>query len=217
MAEIDLLRALPKAKRDVQKRAHAKDPSVVAIAKQYGELYWDGPREYGYGGYRYDGRWRPVARDMIEHYALAPGMRVLDIGCGKGFLVKDLMLERPGIEAFGLDLSLYAIVHAPIELAGRLVAGTADRLPFPDRSFDLVVSLNTIYNLSRPRAVRAMAEIERVSKGKSFVVVDSYRTPEEKEMFEDWVLTAEFHDYPDGWLKLFAEAGYSGDWNWTIV
>ena len=217
MAEIDLLRALPKAKRNIAKRAEAKNPAVVAIAKQYGEMYWDGPRDYGYGGYRYDGRWRPVARDIIAHYGLKPGMRVLDIGCGKGFLVKDLMLECAGLEAFGIDVSLYAIQHASEELAGRLHLGSADELPFPDRSFDCVISLNTIHNLPRQRAIKAMAEMERVSKGSSFVVVDSYRTPEQREIFESWVLTAEFHDYPDGWIKLFSEAGYRGDWNWTII
>lgn len=217
MAEIDLLRSLPKPKRNIQMRAEAKDPVVVAIAKQFGEMYWDGPREYGYGGYRYDGRWRSVARDIIAQYDLKPGMKVLDIGCGKGFLVKDLMLECPGLEVFGLDISLYAIMHAPEDLTGRLHLGTAEKLPFPDRSFDCVLSLNTIHNFPRPRAIKALAEIERVSRGKSFVVVDSYRTPEQKEVFESWVLTAEFHDYPEGWFKVFAEAGYTGDWYWTII
>lgn len=217
MAEVDLLRSLPKAKRNIEKRADAKDPAVIAIAKQYGEMYWDGPREYGYGGYRYDGRWRAVARDIIDHYQLRPGMRVLDVGCGKGFLVKDLMLECPGLEVFGLDVSLYALTHAPEELSGRLHLGTAEKLPFPDKAFDCVLSLNTIHNFPRARAVMAMAEIERVSKGASFVVVDSYLTAEQKEIFESWVLTAEFHDYPEGWLAVFAEAGYTGDWNWTII
>jgi len=217
LAEIDLLRALPKVKRNIQKRAEAKDPAIVAIAKQFGEMYWDGPREYGYGGYHYDGRWRAVARDMIAHYRLAAGMKVLDVGCGKGFLVKDLMLECPGLEVFGLDISLYAILNAPPELAGRLHLGSGEKLPFPDRSFDYVVSLNTIHNFARGRAIKALSEIERVSRGKSFVVVDSYRTPGQKALFEDWVLTAEFHGYPEEWMRAFAEAGYCGDWGWTIV
>jgi ubiquinone/menaquinone biosynthesis C-methylase UbiE len=217
MAEVDLLRALPKPKRNIQRRAEAKDPKVVAEAKKYGEMYWDGPREYGYGGYRYDGRWRPVARDIIAHFALRPGMKVLDVGCGKGFLVKDLMLECPGLEAFGLDISRYALMHAPAEVIGRLHLGSGDDLPFPDRSFDCVLSLNTIHNFPRPRAVVAMREIQRVSGGRAFVQVDSYHTPEQKEIFESWVLTAEFHDYPRGWLKLFQEAGYSGDWYWTVI
>jgi ubiquinone/menaquinone biosynthesis C-methylase UbiE len=217
MAEVDLLRALPKTKRNIEKRKEAKDPAVVAIAKQYGEMYWDGPREYGYGGYKYDGRWRPVARDIIAHFGLKPGDRVLDVGCGKGFVVKDLMLECSGLEAFGLDVSLYAITHAPEELTGRLHLGTGERLPFPDDSFDCVLSLNTIHNFPRPRAIKAMQEIQRVSGGSAFVQVDSYLTPEQKEIFESWVLTAEFHDYPDGWVKLFEEAGYTGDYYWTII
>ena len=217
MAEIDLLSALPKTKRNIEKRESAKDPAVVAIAKQYGEMYWDGPREYGYGGYRYDGRWRPVARDIIRHFDLKPGMRVLDVGCGKGFLITDLMLECPGLEAFGLDVSLYAITHAEPELAGRIHLGTAEKLPFADGSFDCVLSLNTIHNLARPRAITAMSEIQRLSGGRAFVQVDSYHTPEQKEIFESWVLTADFHDYPEGWVKVFEEAGYTGDYYWTII
>src|SRR5438270_874396 len=78
MPEIDLLRALPKTKRNVQARAEAKNPEVVRIAKEFGQLFFDGPRDYGYGGYRYDGRWLPVARDIVQHFGLKPGMRVLD-------------------------------------------------------------------------------------------------------------------------------------------
>ena len=217
MAEIDLLSSLPKPKRNITQRAEAKDPKIIELAKQYGEMYWDGPREYGYGGYRYDGRWRAVARDIILHYGLKPGMRVLDVGCGKGFLVKDLMLELPGLEAFGLDISRYAILQAPPELAGRLHLGSADNLPFADGAFDCALSINTIHNLPRPKAVAALAELMRVSTRHRYVVVDSYRTREQKALFESWVLTAEFHDYPDGWRAAFAEAGFDGDYSWTIV
>lgn len=217
MVEIDLLCSLPKPKRNIEKRAQAKDPVVVSIAKQYGEMYWDGPRDYGYGGYTYDGRWRSVAKDIIEHYNLKVGDRVLDVGCGKGFLVKDLMLECKGLEAFGIDISQYALDHAPNDLVGRLHLGTAEKLPFPDKSFDCVISLNTIHNFKRPQVVKAVKEIDRVSRANSFIVVDSYKTKEQKEIFESWVLTAEFHDYPDGWKKLFKEAGYAGDYFWTII
>jgi ubiquinone/menaquinone biosynthesis C-methylase UbiE len=217
MTEIDLLKSLPKTKRNIQTRADAKDPTVVAIAKQYGEMYWDGPREYGYGGYRYDGRWRTVARDIINYFELKPGMRVLDVGCGKGFLVKDLMLECPGLEAFGLDISLYALKSCEKEVIGRLHLGTAEKMPFPDASFDCVLSLNTIHNFPRARAIASMKEIQRLSSGRAFVQVDSYHTPAQKTIFESWVLTAEFHDYPSGWIKVFEEAGYQGDYFWTII
>jgi ubiquinone/menaquinone biosynthesis C-methylase UbiE len=215
--EIDLLRSLPKTKRNIEKRAEEKDEAVIAVSRQFGREYFDGERKYGYGGYRYDGRWRAVARDMIEHFALKPGMRVLDVGCGKGFLVKDLMLECPGLEAFGLDISHYALMHCEKEVVGRLHLGSAVNLPFPDGSFDCVISLNTIHNLARADAVVAMREIQRLSGGRAFVQVDSYRTPEEREIAVSWIITARFHDYPEGWLKVYAEAGYTGDYYWTII
>ncbi|MCH9770323.1 MAG: class I SAM-dependent methyltransferase [Gammaproteobacteria bacterium] len=217
MQEINLLRGLPQVKRNVTARLNAKDPEVVRVSKQYGEMYFDGPRDYGYGGYRYDGRWVPVAKDMVEHFGLKAGDRVLDLGCAKGFLVKDFMQVCPGLEAFGLDISEYALRHCEPEVVGRLHLGNVNHLPFPDNSFDAVISLNTVHNLSRDGVVIAMREIQRVSGGKAFVQVDSYFTPEQKALFEDWVLTAEFHDYPEGWLELFKEAGYTGDYNWTLV
>jgi SAM-dependent methyltransferase len=217
MAELDLLRALPRTKRNIHKRMESKDPAVIAISKQYGEIYFDGPREYGYGGYRYDGRWIPVARDIVAHFGLRPGMRVLDVGCAKGFLVKDLMKVCPGLEAFGLDISHYALMNCEPEVVGRLHLGSAEKLVFPDRSFDCVLCLNTVHNFPRPRAIKVMQEIQRVSGGRAFVQVDSYYTPEQKEIFESWALTAEFYDYPQGWIELFREAGYTGDYYWTII
>ncbi len=217
MTEVDLLRSLPRTKRNIQRRVEDKSPDVIAISKKFDEDYWDGDRKYGYGGYRYDGRWRSVARDFIAHFNLRAGMRVLDVGCGKGFLVKDLMLECPGLEAFGLDISRYALMHCEREVIGRLHLGSAESLPFPDHSFDCVLSINTIHNLHRSRAVMAMREIQRLSGGRAFVQVDSYRTPEQREIAVGWILTAEFHDYPEGWLKLYAEAGYTGDYYWTLL
>src|SRR2546423_11486694 len=109
--EVDLLRSLPKTKRNIEKRAEEKDERVITISRQFGYEYWDGDRKYGYGGYRYDGRRRAVARDLITHFDLRAGMRVLDVACRKGFLVKGLMHECPGLEAYGLDISRYALLH----------------------------------------------------------------------------------------------------------
>jgi ubiquinone/menaquinone biosynthesis C-methylase UbiE len=215
--EINLLSALPRTKRNIEARETAKDPEVVRISKQFGEMYFDGPRDYGYGGYKYDGRWVPVARDLIRHFGLKPGQRVLDIGCAKGFLVKDLRDSLPGLEVFGVDISEYALMHCHPDVIGRLHLGNVEKLPFPSGSFDCVICLDTVHNLPRQRAKTALAEIQRLSGGRAFVRVDSYRTPEQKAVFESWVLTAEFHDYPDRWVALFDEAGYTGDYYWTII
>lgn len=218
MAEVNLLARLPRSKRNVKAREHAKTDEHIRVSREYGEVYFDGPREYGYGGYRYDGRWVPIAEDMIAHFGLKPGMRVLDVGAAKGFLVKDFMIACPGLEAFGLDVSEYALKQCEPEVVGRLHLGSAVSLPFPDHSFDAVISLNTLHNLERPELITALREIMRVTKGdNAFVQVDSYRNEEERAIFLDWVLTAHTHDYPDGWLEIFAEAGYTGDYYWTLI
>lgn len=218
MAEVNLLSKLPRGKRDVKARATAKTPERIRISREFGKDYFDGSREYGYGGYYYDGRWIPIAEDIVKHFGLKPGDRVLDIGCAKGFLVKDLMKVLPGLEVFGIDVSDYALKHCESEVIGRLHRGNATDLPFPDQCFAAVISINTVHNLPIAECIRALREIERVTtQSRAFIQVDSYLSEEEKQLFEDWVLTAATHDYPDGWRKIFAEAGYRGDYYWTFV
>src|SRR3546814_12720989 len=190
MAEVDLLARLPRSKRNVQARQHARTDEHIRISREYGETYFDGPREYGYGGFRHDGRWVLVAEYMIAHFGLKPGMRVLEVGAAKGFLVKDFMIACPGLEAFGLDVSRSALDHCEPEVVGRLHLGDARSLPFPDGSFDAVVSINTLHNLPRDGVIAALREIMRVTRGRNaFVQVDSYRDEAQRLLFLDWVLT----------------------------
>ncbi len=215
MGEINLLKALPASKRDVKQRTLVKTNEHIEKAREYGHLYFDGPREYGYGGYTYDGRWRPVAKDIVEYFKLKPGDRILDVGCAKGFLVKDLL--ELGIDAYGIDISEYAIINCEPEVIGRLHIGSAEKIIFPNNSFQAVVSINTIHNLPRLGCITALQEIERIAPGKGFIQVDSYHSPAQKEVFENWVLTAKYHGYPDEWRKLFNQAGYTGDYYWTVI
>ena len=219
MTEVDLLSKLPATKRKVSARAAAKTLAVVAEAKKFGEMYFDGPRDYGYGGYRYDGRWVPVAQDIVTYFDLRPGMRVLDVGAAKGFLVRDLMQVCPGLEAFGLDISSYGIRNCHEDVVGRMHVGDARSLPFPDDSFDCVLSINTLHNLERAEILTALGEINRVVRHSTqcYVVVDAYRNAAQRALFEEWVLTALHYDTPAGWLALLEEAGYAGDWFWTIL
>jgi SAM-dependent methyltransferase len=216
MAEVNLMRHYPRSRRRLGKPRSA-DPANIAAARKFEAEYFDGPRERGYGGYRYDGRWIPIARDIVAHFGLRPGMRVLDVGCAKGFLVKDLAEACPGLETFGLDISAYALANAMPETQGRLVRGTADALPFRDRCFDAVVSMNTLHNLERPRLVRALREMERLAPGRCYVQVDAYRNEAERNVFMGWVLTAMTFLRPEEWVALFAEAGYTGDYHWTVL
>ena len=214
--EINLLARYPKARRSVKARLVNKEENR-RIAMQFGREYFDGTREQGYGGYRYDGRWTPIAEDIVRHFALKRGDRVLDVGCAKGFLVKDLMRACAGLEAFGVDISEYAVRNCEPEVIGRLHVGNATNLPFPDGGFQAVLSINTIHNLDRAGCVQALREIQRLSPGRAYIQVDAYRNPEERQVFEDWMLTARTHGMPEDWQRILQEAGYTGNYFWTIL
>lgn len=216
MAEINLLDRLPVTKRDPKARALAKTPEDRALAKQFGRDFFDGERRHGYGGYRYDGRWLPVARRIVEYYQLPANARILDVGAAKGFLMHDFLQVLPGATVRGLDVSAYAKAHAHAGMGSLIDLGSADALPYADKSFDLVVSINSIHNLPLAACKQALREMERVSRAHKFVTIDAWRNEEEHQRLLDWILTAETYMSVDDWLKLFAEIGYTGDAWWFI-
>ncbi len=216
MQEFNLLGALPHTVRDVTARLVDKEESR-RLALNFGREYFDGTREQGYGGYHYDGRWKAVAERAISHWRLKPGDRVLDVGCAKGFFVKDLRDALPGLNAVGVDISDYALEHAHPDAKPHLFKAGCDELPFEDKSFRAVFAINTIHNLEPDRCLHALREIERVCPGGGFVQVDAYRTEAERTLFMDWMLTAKTFDTPTGWLRMFRAAGFTGDYWWTIL
>jgi SAM-dependent methyltransferase len=215
LTEVNLLVDYPRSKRPIAARK-AATVEARAAARQFGRAYFDGDRTEGYGGYKYDGRWVPIARRFIAHYGLTSASRILDVGCAKGFLLHDLAQLVPGISVCGLDISSYALEHVMGSLRGRTVRGNAAALPFASRSFDVVISINTIHNLERDPCAAALREIERVGARK-YVQVDSWLSEQQRQDFADWQLTARTYFDPDGWRTLFDEAGYSGDYYWTLT
>jgi protein-L-isoaspartate(D-aspartate) O-methyltransferase len=197
--------------------ARVNDPEfpkhkAAELAKQWGYDYWDGDRRINYGGYRYmPGRWEPVARKMVEHYGLKAGDRILDVGCGKGFQIYEFTRVVPGIEVYGIDVSAYALEHAHPEIKPRLQLGNANALPFPDRHFDLVMSINTLHNLHCYDLDRALREIERVGRRHKYICVESYRNEVEKANLLYWQVTCEAFNTPAEWEWWFGQTGYTGD------
>jgi SAM-dependent methyltransferase len=215
--EIDLLVNYPKVKRNLAERAATKTEADRAVARKFDREFFDGDRRHGYGGFTYQPRfWQPVIPTFVDHWGLKAGSSLLDVGCAKGFMLHDLKQLIPGIKVRGVDISAYAIENAIESVMGDVQVADARSLPFADRSFDVVVSINTIHNLDIDECRIALREIERVSRGKSFVTVDAFRTDEEKERMFAWNLTAKTILSVDDWLALFEDVGYTGDYYWFI-
>ena len=215
--EIDILVNYPKAKRDLNARLESKSEESRKIGRKFSFDYFDGDRNYGYGGFTYNPKfWQPVVPTIVEKYKLDNSSNVLDVGCAKGFFLHDLKLNFPSITIAGIDISEYAISNSLPDVKDFLKISNAKKLPFQSNTFDFVISINTIHNLNREDCALALQEIERVTKGNSFITVDAYRNDEEKTRMEAWNLTALTMMSVDEWKDFFLEVGYSGDFYWFI-
>lgn len=215
--EIDLMQHYPRTKRNVLERGQTKTEADRAIARKFGKEFFDGTRDQGYGGFHYHARfWEPVIPDFQKHYQLNDKSSVLDIGCAKGFMMHDMARLIPGITVKGVDISEYAIDNAIETMKPHCQVACATQLPFPDKSFDCVISITTMHNLEIPELIKALQEIERVKRKHSFITVDAYRNDEEKERMHAWNLTAKTMMHVDEWKRFFKEVGYTGDYYWFI-
>ena len=218
MAEIDLMDKYPKSKRAIDERAKLITEEHRRIARRFGKEFFDGDRLNGYGGYHYHPRfWQETVKRFRDHYRLADDAGVLDVGCGKGFMLHDFKELMPELTIAGIDISEYTIENAIEPVAEYLRAGNARELPYEDDSFDLVISINTIHNLPREECRQALREIKRVSRAHSFIVNDAWRNEDEHQRMLAWNLTALTYMHVDDWVEFFEESGYTGDYYWFIA
>ena len=218
MLEIDFMSSLHKStKRDYLKRVN--DPiypkhKAAELAKKFDYDYWDGDRRVCYGGYKYlKGRWEKVAKRMAEFYKLPQKAKILDVGCGKGYLLYDFLKVIPDAEIYGLDVSKYAVENSKQEIRENLIVGNASDLPYEDNFFDLVISINTIHCLEAPNLFKSIKEIERVGKSNKYICVESYRNELEKANLLYWQVSCEAFNTPAEWVWWFNLVGYSGDYS----
>jgi SAM-dependent methyltransferase len=201
------------SKRDYLARMIDDKVECMKIAKQYGQDYWDGERRFGYGGYKYiPGRWKSVAEALITTYRLGPESKVLDVGCGKGVLLHEMLLLEPKLKVIGMDISDYGIANATDLVRPYLKLQKAQtKYQFKDNEFDLVISLGTLHNLRLFDVTIALSEIERVGK-QGYVMLESYRNEQELFNLQCWALTCESFFDQEEWLWIYKEFGYTGDY-----
>lgn len=196
--------------------ARVNDPEIpkwkaAELAKKFDFDYWDGDRRINYGGYEYKpGYWKPVAEDLISRYNLTSQSKILDIGCGKGFLLFEILEILPDIEVRGLDISNYAIDNAHPEVKSSLTVGSATEINYNDGYFDLALSINTLHNLYNYELEKALTEMQRVAKRK-YLCVESYRTEIEKSNLIFWQVTCEAFNTPKEWHWWFEKTNFDGD------
>ena len=185
---------------------------AAELAKKFDFDYWDGDRRINYGGYTYKpGYWTPVAERMIKIYQLNDDSKILDIGCGKGYLLVEIRKLLPKIKYYGIDISRYAIEKSHIEVSKNLVMGNAIKLPWDNKTFDLAFSINTFHNLYSFELEQAFIEISRVSK-QQYICVESYRNELEKMNLLYWQVTCESFFTPKEWQWWFNKTGFIGDY-----
>ena len=182
-------------------------------AKEYESDYWDGDRRFGYGGYKYlAGRWKPVAEALIKNYNLTNESSVLDVGCGKAYLLYEMKLLLPGLKIAGFDISKHGLADARDEIKDSLFIHRAqDPYPYEDNEFDLVMSLGCVHNLRIFELEKALKEIERVGK-RGYVMKESYRNEQEQFNLQCWALTCESFFDNEEWPWIFNHFGYTGDY-----
>jgi len=186
-------------------------------AKEYETDYWDGDRRYGYGGYKYiPGRWKLVAESLIEHFDLTGNSSVLDVGCGKGFLLYEMKQILPDLQIAGFDISEHGLSQSRGEIRDNLFHHKAqDLYPYENNSFDLAISLGCLHNLRVFELEAALKEIERVGR-QGYVMVESYRSEQEQFNLQCWALTCESFFDVDEWMWLYDRFGYTGDYEYIF-
>jgi len=210
---IKILNLLPAGPKPTATRAQATEFDRREHWK-LSNLYFDGSREQGYGGYYKDERWKPVANFLIDKYTLGPKSKVLELGCAKGFLLSEIRELIPEIELWGLDISRYALEKVRPEDNIFLVQGNFESLPFRKNYFDLVISLNSVHNiLTLNETIRALSEIDRISND-SIISVAAYTNLEEKKFLDQWAVVASTYLTENDWLDVFKLSNFQGDYDW---
>ncbi|MBF0486900.1 MAG: class I SAM-dependent methyltransferase [Nitrospirae bacterium] len=198
--------------RDYLARMSDGKVDCMKVARRFDRDFWDGDRRYGYGGYRYDGRWSQPAAELIKTYNLGQNAKILDVGCGKGFLLYELKKLLPECTVVGFDLSPYAVENSKQEIKPHLMVGNArEPYPYGDKSFDLVISITTLHNLRVYELKSALKEIERVGRNK-YIAVESYNCEQQLFNLQCWALTCESFYKTEEWVWIYNEFGYTGDY-----
>lgn len=217
MREFNALRDYPQPKEPRYVGPDIRTIKNRIVASYRDERYYDGSRNNGYGGFKYDGRWKKIVESMVADYGLTEKSALLQVGCEKGFLLHDFHEYFPTMKIRGAEMSDYAIAHSMPSIRKYIVKTEYNKLPFKDREFDFVIAIGVVYTLTLRDAISALKEIQRVGKGKSFITLGAYRDEKGERLFRSWSLLGCTILHVDEWVEVLKEAGYTGDYYFTTA
>ena len=203
----------PKKRRIASKKLRTIHHRIVASYR--GKEFYDGDRNFGYGGFDYDGRWLSIARNLCLQYDLNGQSAVLQVGCDKGFLLHDLLQVHPKMKVRGTEISKYPIEQAMDSVKHNIQQSSFSQLPFGNCEFDFVIALGAVYTLNLRDAIQCLKEIQRVGKGKSFITLGAYTDQEDLNLFRYWTLLGATILLEDEWVEVLKHVGYTGDYKFT--
>ena len=217
MREFNALKGYPEPKHPRYVSSNLRTTKNRIIASYRGREYYDGDRTNGYGGFKYDGRWLPIAKNMCKEYGLNEKSAVLQVGCEKGFLLHDFHQIYPNMEIRGTDISDYAIENAMSSIKDFIKKAPFTKLPFKDNEFDFVIAIGVVYTLNLADAIKCLKEIQRVGKGKSFITLGAYKTEEEHRLLSYWTVLGSTILHEDDWIEVLNHVNYTGDYKFTTA
>lgn len=215
MREFDALAGYPEPKKARYVGPKLRTIENRIVASYRGQDFYDGDRNNGYGGFRYDGRWVPIVKFMAKEYGLNEKSSILQINCEKGFLLHDFQEQFPGIRVRGTEISNYAIETAIDSVKSKILKAPFTDLPFDDNEFDFVIAIGVVYSLNLGDAIESLKEIQRVSRGKSFITLGSYKTEEDLRLFRYWTLLGCTILSESEWITVLKHVGYTGDYKFV--
>lgn len=217
MREYDALSGYPAPNKPRCVHPNSRTIHNRIIASYRDKEFYDGDRINGYGGYRNDGRWAPIAQNMLQRYSLNGQSSILQVGCEKGFLLHEFTQILPPITIRGTEISDYAIDCAMSSMKPFISKALFTELPFTDREFDFIIAIGVVYSLNLQDAIKCLKEIQRVGKGKSFITLGAYETENDLRLFRYWTLLGCTILSKTDWVEVLNHVGYTGDYKFVTA
>ena len=182
------------------------------IASLKGKDFYDGHRDQGMGGYKYDKRWSNVAFKLVEFFKLDNNSKILLVNAAKGYLLYELKKILPKAEIYGLEESKYAISKSKKEIKKYMMFHEGYKISFKNNYFDFIFAPGYIYEFSLKDIIKSLQELKRVSLNKKniYITLGSYFNMSSFNKMKHWSLLGTTILKENEWEYILKKLNYKG-------